>query len=260
MFRSRIRARIALAFVLVASCVSSVGCAASDGGEENDSSQEAIVGGAESLANPAVGYIMETGDPEPVCTGTLIAPNVVLTAAHCIDPKLKQSFGTGRFKSAPVIAATAKVHPLYNKSKGGDSKHDYAYLVLAKSVEGIAPVAIRRTQPAATCDYAGIGYGIALKGYNADKPNPKATTGARKAATSLCVAKGLPQGMLSVNRGNGAPCFGDSGGPLLTKSGELVGVVAYSNTAICSGTETNMYAAAVSNLAFIDEALGRAAP
>ena len=51
------------------------------------SQEDAIIGGTLAMGDPAVVAmaVRSGGSYESICTGTLIAPKTVLTAAHCIN-------------------------------------------------------------------------------------------------------------------------------------------------------------------------------
>ncbi|MFO0677980.1 MAG: trypsin-like serine protease [Polyangiaceae bacterium] len=57
-----------------------------------DVTTHAIHGGARECGFVAVGALVADGRH---CTGTLVAPDVVLTAAHCVTPGLGGTFYTG---------------------------------------------------------------------------------------------------------------------------------------------------------------------
>ena len=65
--------------------------------EQEDLSEDKIIGG--ELENREVATVKLTGNGF-ICTGTLIAPQVVLTAAHCMT-ELDQN--TDRILSNPLI-------------------------------------------------------------------------------------------------------------------------------------------------------------
>src|SRR5882762_9310262 len=74
------------ALLMAFSALALGGCASADGtdgaGEDVQQTSGAIQGGAADSAHPEVGIIYTTDDS--FCSGTLIAPTVVLTAGHCV--------------------------------------------------------------------------------------------------------------------------------------------------------------------------------
>lgn len=77
-FRARLlRAVVSAALTCLAACAT--------GGYDDDFGEnaDAIIGGAPHDGDPQTVYLMQRGGF--VCTGSLIAPRVVLTALHCVD-------------------------------------------------------------------------------------------------------------------------------------------------------------------------------
>ncbi len=115
------------------------------------------------------GFRMKRG-----CSGTLIAADLVVTAAHCLTGALwqseKQQFRAGLYKDSFAARRTysrIEMHPLYNRLKGNARiPYDIAVVYLSqpispsdiKPIPLISPVAARQ-MPAT------------LLGYRHDRPN-----------------------------------------------------------------------------------------
>lgn len=136
--------------------------------------------GARSLPGwEAVGRLNISG--RNMCTGSLIAPNLVLTAAHClydpasgraIDPTtIKFEAGlVGRRAKAARNIAKAVVHPGYRHSQRGDALmgSDIAVLRLSQ------PISSNQIQPLRMSMNADRGDSVGVLSYNfthATRPN-----------------------------------------------------------------------------------------
>src|SRR4051812_2852057 len=93
---------LALLF-LIAACAAP----ASEASEDSASTDDAIVDGAETFEHPEVGLFHNGGS---YCTATLIRPNVVLTAAHCVTGGFKDEAVTGYSFDIKPTATSAATH------------------------------------------------------------------------------------------------------------------------------------------------------
>ncbi len=204
----------------------------------------AVIGGEPTAPGefPGVGaLVIEFGGQTMAgCTGTLIAPDAVLTAAHCIDPVLSGGVvpgftlavdtTTGNFATVPG----ASVHPHESFTfdveitEGLGTFYDIGVLRLAQPITEVAPVPLPRADQAAALtvdlELDIVGYGRTSN----DTDDIGVLHDARTRlislnATELQVGMGLPQPQ---------NCHGDSGGPALADLGDgqrrTVGVVSRS--------------------------------
>lgn len=157
------------------------------------------------------------------CTGTLIAPRIVVTAAHCLgfDPPNVYDvfFGPSVEQGGTTIAVVGgHVHPDYDEATFA---HDIAVLILASDAP-VAPAAVRiEALPDLTgSDVTLVGFGVT------DTAAPM--TGVRTAGTARVTAVGADT--IDLEPGPAIACAGDSGGPVFN-NGELIAVTSHGDAA-----------------------------
>jgi secreted trypsin-like serine protease len=177
--------------------------------------------------------VMITGSAGTFCTGAAIARDLVLTAAHCVQPGADYKLIEFNAARQPVLLDIRQIarHPNFNLQTllGHRATADVALLKLAKPLPAdIAPATLDRTdrKPQPGDRYSITGYGLAVHG------NGK--TGGTLRITQL-VATGKP-GNLQIRlvdpaTGGNSPgigaCTGDSGAPVYEGTA-LTGVVSWS--------------------------------
>jgi hypothetical protein len=124
--------------------VAASGCAdVGDAGltEEVAAAEDEIVGGSTDNGDPAV-VMLRDASGNGFCTGTLVTPTVVLTAAHCIENDPPASIGFGKKGNQRVVAVKAShMNPAYDPEDftGGG---DVGVLILKKAVTHTHPVLV----------------------------------------------------------------------------------------------------------------------
>ena len=184
----------------------------------------AITNGApDGNRHPNVGALLAptaySDGPWATCTGTLIAPTIFLTAAHC-DQGVSRVAVT--FDSS-YVASTGKTYwgtwradPAFTKAQS--DPHDLAVVVLDKAVKGITPA---RLPKLGQLDSLAQGDPITSVGYGAQSVTMGAGGATFHYADIRYVAVGSVNAITSSwirasmnpSTGDGGTCYGDSGGP-----------------------------------------------
>jgi hypothetical protein len=186
---------------------------------------QAVIGGQTDTAHPYVGLVASGSQ---LCTGTLVGPRHVVTAAHCIaaDDGARVRFGLRVSPATPFVAGTAHVHPGFcpgcSDVLGGFATHDLAVIVLDEPVVMPQYGALPRPGAADSLFPSGdvtlVGYGVSafvkLKGEKGRQPVSTFERLTADARVKKMQEKAVADTHLRlVSKKDGAACFGDSGGP-----------------------------------------------
>jgi hypothetical protein len=190
----------------------------------------AITEGADDPDDPAVIAIRVRG--EVVCTGTAIAPRVVLTAAHCIAgvALADLAVGLGAAADGEQIAVThTRPHPRYHSSFLTD---DVGLVLLAEPAIAAAAAPPRLRAPLGE---SALGGPVRVVGYG--RTEPEGSNAPRK-HEGVAALEEIRVRELVVGPGPSLPCTGDSGGPaFVTIDGvELLAGVASHGDPACART------------------------
>jgi secreted trypsin-like serine protease len=169
------------------------------------------------------------------CTGTVLAPHIALTAAHCVWGKTEitvSGWPDAGAESHKVIAVVA--HPLYDARSYAKSQAaiDLALLKLESPLRETKPVILRARVPLPGERFGIAGFGLKASG---------SLAGPRTLQTATLIVVGEPSSLQlrlvdPASRGGAVAglgsCYGDSGGPVFEWSGDrfvLIGLLSWSN-------------------------------
>lgn len=180
-----------------------------------------IIGGSVDVGDPAVVHVDVDGG---ACTGALIAPTVVLTAAHCATA------ATGTVSVGPGVGAFTEVASIVDaityRYYAGQGTADLALIRLDAPLTP-PPLTVRRALLPAMA-----GRPVRVVGYGLTETDD---AGAKREVTLGVHAEDGP--LLVAGSAAENTCTGDSGGPVLADLGageEIVAVVSFGDPG-CAG-------------------------
>lgn len=204
-----------------------------------------VYGEPDGNRHPNVGALLA---PEPysdgtwvTCSGTLIAPTIFLTAAHCdqdvtrvavtFDSSYDAATGT-------TYWGTWRADPAYTHSQ--NDTHDLAVVVLDKAVKGITPAKLPKAGSLGglkvETKFTSVGYGA--QSVTIDKGPTFHYADVRFVATGSLNAVNPAWLRISMNpaTGDGGTCYGDSGGPNFLGDTNLLAATTITGDFMCRAT------------------------
>jgi secreted trypsin-like serine protease len=207
--------------------------------------------------HPNVGALVaeyiEPGQKDILCTGTLIAPTVFLTASHCttyltsigIAPdEVWVTFDPRPDQGSEYIGGTYYSHPLFGHDQA--NPYDIAVVVL-DTAPGIQPAQLppagylETLKRQGTLDdqwFTAVGYGTERTSKTGG-PHAFVFNGERRYVTQefLSLTTSWITYSENISTGNGGTCYGDSGGPHFLADTPLIVSITIVGDAQCRATD-----------------------
>ncbi len=195
---------------------------------ENSLQTEEVIGGTVTMENPHVGTISG-------CTATLVAPNVIITAAHCVDYRSGAYGDNFTIRRADGSVNRYRLVEIISYSRGQLGPNDITLGRLDRNVppEVASPAPIASSDPAPGETLTIYGYGCTARGRGTDWQKRKFS---------------FPMGTTSRNL-----CPGDSGGPVMTASGAVLRI----NSGYYTNSGTDIFGHVPTNFARVSDQITR---
>jgi hypothetical protein len=201
--------------------------------------------------HPNVGALVHwsNGHLYQICTGTLIAPTVFLTAGHCYEPgTLLVTFDPQVNDHSTTYSGTFQPNPDYTGSTA--DPHDIAVFILKKAPARITPAglpspglldAMQKAGTLRSQSFTTVGYGVVRDDKSGGPGSLDWVSQDRRYALQWFEAlkPAMVQFSMNPSTGSGGTCYGDSGGPhFLGDHGTLVAITV-SGDMYCRATDVD---------------------
>jgi secreted trypsin-like serine protease len=200
----------------------------------------AIVGGAPAIHDgPARSVVTIVGSRGNFCSGALIAPTLVLSAAHCVGPGATYKIVAYDAKRQPTLLDVRRVavHPDFNIKSilAHRASADIALLQLAAPMPGKSPMPIGAPSAPITAGrrFMIAGIGVTRRGDGKSGGTIRAATLTATGHPGSLQIRLVDPATGNARDGLGA-CTGDSGAPVFEEQNGgsiIVGVVSWSTAA-----------------------------
>jgi V8-like Glu-specific endopeptidase len=224
-----------------------------------------IIGGEIDEGDPGVVavYAQQPGSPGGfLCTGSVIAPTVVLTAAHCVSPAetgpgaqfvVLTSANLNRRGGQQLAVREVHANPQWQPDNL-QAGHDEGIVIL-KDPTSLRPLPFNR-MAFGTPGAPAVGAAVRIVGYGLDDGVLETGSGVKRQA--LTKLRSISGALIRLGDSRRGTCNGDSGGPAFMNIGgveTIVGTTSYGNATCTDGG----YDARVDvDLTFIDQYLSPA--
>ncbi len=190
---------------------------------------QAIVGGAPADAELKAATAMIVSTRGAACTGVVLAPTVLLTAAHCVQPAADYAVVVFEASGPRLIPISRiAVHPGFDPNSF-ETRRPTPDLALARLSESL-PASFRPATLTSEVALPARRGGFVIAGFGVTRDGDGKSAGTLRMASLPSIGT---TGGIMVRLSDGAAkggCTGDSGGPVLL-DGVVTGIIGWSTAA-----------------------------